>query len=326
MRPPAERQSSLRAPLNRVLGTEANVRILRVLCEAKTPLGKGEVARRAQLNPSGVRRALADLIACGVVENVGVPARQPVRMRKDHSLVSALGDLFQAERERVDGVLESLRQGVASLRPPPMSAWIQGAVARGCDGLHDPLVLGILTSATYAASHRSQLQSLMHELLSDPDVVVEPRVFTLADLESSATIAQDLENIVLLVAPHPLQLLEARRAELPALLRRSHLDRDRQSLELARAIAERIAADPGLIPRAVDRLKQRLAHASPGERHELKEWLDLLENRSAAQVGRLLVDHGERAARLRQSLPFLDVLSESERAELLARSAGPVPE
>ena len=50
MRPTAEQQSALREPLNYILSTEVNVRVLRVIWRSQSPLGKSEVARRARLN------------------------------------------------------------------------------------------------------------------------------------------------------------------------------------------------------------------------------------------------------------------------------------
>jgi hypothetical protein len=62
-----------------------------------------------------------------------------------------------------------------------------------------------------------------------------------------------------------------------------------------------------------------MEQASAQELPELNEWLELLEHKSVSQVRSLLLDPGERATRLRQSLPFLEVLTETERIELLQR-------
>ena len=126
MRPPAERQSALRAPLNNVLSTEANVRVLRVISSSQSPLGKTEVARRAALNPTGVRRSVAHLVRLGILESVGTGRRQLVTLRERHPLAPILKSLFESEREVFRRLIDSLRIAVSELRPPPDSAWIEG--------------------------------------------------------------------------------------------------------------------------------------------------------------------------------------------------------
>jgi len=53
MRPTSRPQSALRCPLNHILGTEANVRVLRAILLSDIPIGVPELARRAELQPSG---------------------------------------------------------------------------------------------------------------------------------------------------------------------------------------------------------------------------------------------------------------------------------
>ena len=319
MRPPAESQSALRNTLNEVLGTETNVRILRVLGAAEVPLGKSELARQANLNPSGVRRALRALIELGIVEEVGKTPRQPVRLRKEYPLSGALRGLFQAESARFELLVESLREMIAHVHPPPQSAWIQGPVARGTDETGDPVVVGVLTSARYAASAREQLLSMLPEFVSDPDVQVVLKVWTLADMDASTDLEEELDGAILLVAPHPLQLLDSRQLTRDHAIRHSHTHMDRRSLALAQAIADRITRDPELIPRTVSYIRRRMERASAQEQSELSEWLDVLEHKSVTQVRSLLLEPGERATRLRQSLPFLEVLTETERQDILQR-------
>ena len=228
MRPPAESQSALRNPLNEMLGTETNVRILRVLVAAEVPLGKSELARQASLNPSGVRRALRALIELRIVEEVGKTHRPLVRLRNKHPLSGTLRNLFQAERARFDLLVETLREMIAHVQPPPRSAWIQGPVARGTDEPGDPVVVGVLTSARYAASAREQLLLMLPEFVGDPDVQVVPKVWTLADLDASTDLEEELNGVILLVAPHPLQLLDSRQLIHDAAIGHSHALMDRR--------------------------------------------------------------------------------------------------
>jgi hypothetical protein len=75
---------------------------------------------------------------------------------------------------------------------------------------------------------------------------------------------------------------------------------------LAAHIATRIAADPTIIDRAVEWL-------DPSKR-ALAEWRSVLTSLSSRQVEALLLEESERADRLRQSLPFVDVLTPEDRA------------
>lgn len=124
MRPVKAPQRGLLAPLNRLLGTEANVRVLRVLAETREPLLRAEVARRAELAPSGVRRVLDQLIAEGIIEAVGAGARMPVRLRDAHPLASALRELFKAERQRIGDLARAVRKAAERLELPVPALWM----------------------------------------------------------------------------------------------------------------------------------------------------------------------------------------------------------
>jgi hypothetical protein len=308
-----------------MLGTEANVRILRVLAAAYDPLGKSEVARQAQLNPAGVRRALRQLARFGIVEEVGKKPRQTVRLSEDHSLAPAIRRLFQDERVRFTGLVEALGRMVSRLEPPVRSAWIQGPVARGTDVLGDPIELGVLTSARDASTAREQLLSMIPEFIDDPDVQVVPRIWTAADVETAPDLDGVLEDAVLLVAPHPLQLLgrdDPGPRDPPGA---RHEERDRQASAWARALADRIEADPGLVRRAAEYARRRMESASARELHDLRDWLDLLEHKSISQVRGVLLGSDERATRMRQSLPFLGALTEEERREITRQASDDTP-
>lgn len=319
MRPPAESQSALRNPLNHVLGTEANVRIVRALGAVDMPVGKGELATMVKLSPSGVRRALQNLIELGIVEEVGRAHAPPVRIRQEHALSGALRELFREERARFDRLVQAVRDTVSQIDPPPRSAWIEGPVARSTDEPGDPVVVGVLVSARDAASARTQFLSALPQFVRDPDVQIVPRIWTGADLDAAIDLEEELSGAILLVAPHPLQLLDNRHATSRERSKVFHAQQDRRALALARVIASRLTDDPDLVRRALSYVRQRMKLAPDREQDELGEWLDLLENKSFNQVRRVLLDPGERSTRLRQSLPFLDVLTETERNEILER-------
>jgi hypothetical protein len=107
---------------------------------------------------------------------------------------------------------------------------------------------------------------------------------------------------------------------------RRHADLDARALGIARAIARRLRHDPTLTKRALRFVEQRMAGASPQERHELDEWAHILRTASTARLRRLLVDPGERATRLRQTLPFLGILSPEQRRTVIDEASSDSPD
>ena len=162
---------------------------------------------------------------------------------------------------------------------------------------------------------------MLRELVLDPDVQIVPKIWTTADMGVSVDLEKELEGAIMLVAPHPLYLLDGRWEVGDVSAGRSHGQVDRRALALAHAIADRPPEDPELIPRAASYLRRRMERASDREKHDLSEWLHILEHKSASQVRRLLLEPGERATRLRQSLPFLEVLTETERNDILRQAS-----
>lgn len=323
MRPPSQRQSALRSPMNYALATETNVRILRVVTETESPLGKTEVARRAELNASGVRRAIDDLVDQGLLEPVGTGPRQSVRLRQSHPLAPALRSLFEAERHRFERLLGELRSAVERLRPPPHAAWIEGPVAGNDDLPGDPLILGILASSQHVDGLADQLSGMLEEVSRLQEVLVEVRSRTAADLATAPEqYLAELRGAIPILGPPPLAFIERESGGGAYGGRRDpHTNVDRRMLKLARAIADRLGQDPSLVERAEKYIDKRLDRASAAERRELLEWRHLLGSTSTAQLCKFLVDPGERATRLRHSLPFLDVLSKDERDRLLQETA-----
>lgn len=86
---------------------------------------------------------------------------------------------------------------------------------------------------------------------------------------------------------------------------------DERSLAMHRLIAEKVLADPALLDTARGNLR-RWQNTEGSPRLTLSEWENILGG-SAAQVAQFLVEHSERATRLRQSSPFAGILTEAER-------------
>jgi hypothetical protein len=315
----------LRTPLNDILSTEVNVRVLRVLSSSQSPLGKSEVARRAALNPSGVRRSVADLVECGILEPVGVGRRQLVTMRGTHPLAPALKSLFESERDVFAQFLDSLRATVGQLQPPPDSAWIEGPAAQGNDRPRDTIVLGLLASARDVDAIARELDSRTIDIMGEYDVIIEVKRWTAADLATAPRPQwSHEEEVISLLGPPPISFVQQESWGVADGSRRprTHRDLDRRALTLARVIADRLVEDPSLVSAARDLVVKRMRHATPRERKDLDEWQKLLERLSVQQLRNFLVHSGERATRLRQSLPFVEVLSKEERHSILENTNG----
>ena len=101
---------------------------------------------------------------------------------------------------------------------------------------------------------------------------------------------------------------------------RSHQDIDRRSLEMVRRIVSRIDADPE---------RKGLAHAkSVCERWvaqgiaSAKEWLNLLD-RPWEDVRVILLDESDEGQRLRQTDPFVGILTPTERWQIYRETRRP---
>jgi DNA-binding MarR family transcriptional regulator len=322
MRPTTRPQSALRSPLNHILGTEASVRVLRVLFLSDIPIGVSELARQAALQPSGVARVCTRLEDLGVIEAVGRGARNRQYRRAPRFPFGAiLATLFAQERSREEQVLSDLRsavQGDSFIK----AAWIEGTVALGVDSPGDAIEVGALTEPQNVGQVRASVWGRLLSVQRARDVVLDLHVTTEADLKTSDDKQRKrLEQVLPLLGPPPLDLLQSvapsprSRGGVP---RRTHGDLDARALAIARAVAQRIRRDPSLVEQAVRYMDRRLPSASPGERLELEEWQGILSTMSVARLCRFLVQDDARATRLRQSLPFVTALSPEERRPIFA--------
>ena len=308
MRPPAKQQDPLRAPLNEILGSEGAVRVLRVLSDAQEPMARTAVARRALLNPSGVRRILDRLAQTGLVEVIGSGRNQAVRLRERHPLAESLRSLFQAEKSTFGRVVESVRRALSGEDLGNTAVWIESPSTRS-PGTVD---VGVLAEPAALEGSMSAVQDSLEALEGELAMHFVVHGYTDADMVAAGDQRWRLEDITLLNGWIP-----ARWRHDPDGPIVTHQVLDQHARLLAEAIAKALPNDPSLIGRATEWIDKRLESASPRGAHELNESRRILSQLSLSQIQALLTEDSERADRLRQSLPFLDVLSGSERAELL---------
>ncbi len=323
MRPTTRTQGALRAPLNYALGTEARVRVLRCLAAARHPTGIPALARDAGLNERGVRTVLLQLEQAGVVATVPGAGRQ-VELRERWPFARRVRELFAHEAARADRVLAALRRAAGALQPPPIGVWLAGPHAAGNDRVTDALVVVCYGRAGEIVGQVRALQSRLGSLSARQDLPVpEVRSATAADLAiaglSTATADIRFTPPVLLLAGTLPPLSGLSRPESRA---RTHGDRDAEALVRAAAVADLVRRNPTLASRARDALVRRRPRASAGLKGTLDEWLTLLKHEPPARLAALLVRDDERMRRLRQSMPFFEVLSERERRQVEAAVAG----
>lgn len=90
-----------------------------------------------------------------------------------------------------------------------------------------------------------------------------------------------------------------------------HARAEARSLELHRAIAERLRRDPAVLERARALVRRWLAGGTVSGRWAGR-WAEIL-GRPLPEIEALLVDPGQEARDLRQTSPFAGVLSPRER-------------
>ncbi len=303
MRPIASSQSYLRFPLSRVLGTEANVRTLRVLSGSEGPLPVVDVAARAGLSLPGARKALDRLAETGLVVPVGSGRRQQYALRRADPLVRRLRQLFTAEAERYRVLLDRIRHVIVELEPPPRSAWLESSG----DAPGAPLQIGLLHHARWLDESLRSLRTRLLPVEREFDLPIELNGYSaaeLSDIRSQATT---------LLFGIPIEE-EVPHIGSPAI--RSHRDLDDRSLTWANALVRMIRQDPTIVTRAKHHVARLLKEDAGTATQDLREWKDLLESYSTSRLLAFLTATTPRAQRLRQSSPFVAVLTAAQRDRL----------
>ena len=306
MRPVASQQNPLRSPLNVLLGTEAHVRLLRVLAnETDGPLTAPDAAGRSGLTIRGTRKALNRLLESGIVVRVGGSRKHQYELRRSDELVKALLKLFQSEEDRYELLLNSIKEGIEKVVPYPLSAWIQEFPA----GFGDPMTMGILHETKRLTNYIQRLRKELHQIERDFDLTIEVNGYTKADLPN---LEADEVTLLFGYLPFPDKHTQGMYAA-PG----NHEEKDQRMLELSSRLAEAIEQDTSLVRRAKEHAQRMLKKDHGLANKDIEEWRDILETYSIRRLSRFLISTSERANRLRQSNPFFAVLKPDERSRLL---------
>lgn len=96
----------------------------------------------------------------------------------------------------------------------------------------------------------------------------------------------------------------------------AHELRDEEKLRLHQLVARELARDPRrVLDIAIENLRRWTD--SDSESPYYREWLEILRTYSVQELAALLVADTEEARRLRQSTPFVGVVSREERDEIV---------
>ena len=302
MRPIATEQNALRYPLNRLLGTPAHVRLLRILSnEVVGPITTPDAAERAGLTEAGARRALVRLAKTGFVRRVGGGRSQQFALREADPLANQLAMLFRKENDRYQALLSGLRDVLESLVEVRV-AWIDAPPARVGEALH----IGVIGDSQSLSWVGDEIRRRIAEIEETFELTIEVHRFTRAD-------APDIEwDEVTLLAGTPVAGTAPQNPELA-----SHSDREQRALRLSQAIAKLLDRDPSLTRRATSHIERILDEDQGAAAHDLREWYAILSQYSNERLREFLVSTTSRARRLRQSSPFFAVLNSEERDEIL---------
>jgi DNA-binding phage protein len=316
MRPPKRQQSRFLQPLNEVLGTAANVRLIRALSLSSIPLTAGELANRAGLGRTSIYPALRELEFTGIVEFVGAGGQRQIQLRERHPFAAGLKELFRAEAGRFEELTTALRELFGQSPVRALSAWVQDGAAS--PGGSDDITLYFVAMPEDKDTLADYLNERLPVVERAQDLHVAVTGLTRSELEALArSQGRALDNPTLLDGVPPNGLLRPDTTGAAKSAPISHDEHDARARRLALAIATKIKRDPGLILLAQHRLERRSRRASPRERRELNEWLRILSTMPPARLRAFFVEDSERATRLRQSLPALNLLSAAERQAVL---------
>ena len=169
MRPIVSDQNSLRNPLNELLGTQARVRLLRVLAnEVDGSLTAPNAAEHAGLTIPGAHKALKRLVQSGFVVRVGGGRKHQYELCRSDTLVSAITELFQSEKERYETLLSAIKGEMENIVPYARAAWIQDFPSN----YGDPMILGVLHETKRLTSYIRKLRKRMYRIERNFDLTI----------------------------------------------------------------------------------------------------------------------------------------------------------
>lgn len=182
---PLPAQSHLRLPLNRLLANGGAVRVLRALCLYGGPLGTSQIAQETGMTPQGTRLAMETLLGLQIVRAIGQGRANLYEFDLRHPLAGALKNLFVAEKENWEALLQALRSVMGKFKAV-VAAWYYGSVARGEDAPRSDFDLAVVVNGDVEAMVDA-LHEALHALEASMAVTFSVVGVALADVPGMAS-------------------------------------------------------------------------------------------------------------------------------------------
>lgn len=167
--------SSIRYPLNAILGAESNVRLLRELCLYGGYISATQLAERTGLVRNSTWNALNSLRQYGLIVEEGTDRSRLFRFNSEHPLADSIGQLFGAESERLQNIFEEIKASGKKLSGRVAGMWLYGSVARREDHVGSDVDIGLIATpddlAEIVQAVREHLRETSERLFFLPNVV-----------------------------------------------------------------------------------------------------------------------------------------------------------
>jgi predicted nucleotidyltransferase/biotin operon repressor len=167
--------SSIRYPLNAILGTESNIRLLRTLCLHGGYISATQLAERTGLVRNSTWNALNSLRQYGLITEEGTDRSRLFRFNAQHPLAGSIGQLFAAESERLHHIFEAIKASGQEMGDRIAGMWLYGSVARREDNAGSDVDIGVIAAAEdladVVAAVRDYLRAAGERLFFLPNVV-----------------------------------------------------------------------------------------------------------------------------------------------------------
>jgi len=283
------------------LGTKAQIRVLRLLSESDRAMSATEIRESTGLTLPGTLKVLDRLTNTGLMTVVGSERSRLFSLHTESPLLNALRRLFAMERDLYYALIDNLTEIFTTVTTPLESAWLRLDQFT----LGGPVELGFLTNARLVSSTKSELQQRLASFQDRFDITAELSGHTRADLPE---LEEASIHLLAGIPPWPVNTSSFSAG--------SHSDLDIRSHRRAERLAHMIRRDPTIVSRAQHYLKRVLERDASVIRTDLVEWQQILDGYPQRRLLEFLVASTPRATRLRQSSPFLAVLSPKEKAQI----------
>src|SRR5258708_26310904 len=169
-----QKESALRFPLTRILGSVAHVTTLRELERHGGELSAPSLCVRTGLSRRAVHLSLRAFEEMGVIRSLGSSRSRLYRRRRSHPLSKVLSELFRDEENRFDAIVGKVREAAEACRPRLVAAWIYGSAARGEDRPNSDLDVAVVAAPDHGPTAEHQVREAL--LTGEEEFALRPAV------------------------------------------------------------------------------------------------------------------------------------------------------